>query len=70
MSTIKTRRDYHLTRFKIEKYLEKGIYNLTPAEEADLQQLSKDMSAYELVHFPMPEKKVLANVGTGYSSPH
>ncbi len=69
MSTIKTRRDYHLTRFKIEKYLEKGIHNLTPAEEEDLQQLSNDMSKYEFAQFPVPEKKAVANAGIGFSSP-
>ena len=56
MNPITTRRDYHLTRFKIEKYLEKGFDKLNNTEEQELRDLSKEMSKYEKVHFPMPGK--------------
>ncbi len=55
MSAIKTRRDYHLTRFKIDQYLEKGFDNLNEDEHAQLRQLSREMSDYEQIHFPMPK---------------
>ncbi len=57
MGTIVTRRDYHLTRFKIERFLEKGFDNLSAAEEAELHALSKEMSKYEQVHFPVRDPK-------------
>ena len=60
MDTIKTRRDYHLTRFKIDKFLEKGFGNLSESEEMELMNLSREMSKYEKVHFPMPIRKVVA----------
>ena len=57
MGTIITRRDYHLTRFKIDKFLEKGFDNLSVAEEDELRSLSKEMSKYEQVHYPVPAKE-------------
>ena len=59
MDTIKTRRDYHLTRFKIDKFMEKGFSNLSPTEELELKNLSKEMSKYERIHFPMPIRKAV-----------
>ena len=56
MAKIVTRRDYHLTRFRIDTFLQKGFDNLTPAEEQELQDLSREMSKYEQIHFPMRSK--------------
>ncbi|MBC7555177.1 MAG: hypothetical protein H7257_14505 [Taibaiella sp.] len=63
MSAIKTRRDYHLTRFKIERFLEKGFENLTLEEEEQLHNLSKEMTRYEMVHFPVQLKKPAVTSG-------
>ena len=52
MAKIVTRRDYHLTRFRIDTFLQKGFDHLTEAEEQELQELSREMSRYEQVHFP------------------
>ena len=60
MDTIRTRRDYHLTRFKIDTFLAKGFSNLSPDEIVELKNLSKEMSKYEHVHFPTPVRKVVA----------
>ena len=59
MNSIVTRRDYHLTRFRIEKYLEKGFENLSMEEMNDLKALSREMSRYEQKHFPMPTAPVV-----------
>ncbi len=64
MGAIVTRRDYHLTRFKIERFLEKGFDNLTGAEEQELRELSKEMSRYEQVHYPSPFRKQTANISS------
>jgi hypothetical protein len=56
MQSIITRRDYHLTRFRIERYLEKGFDNLSQEEMEDLRSLSRQMSIYEAKHFPAPDK--------------
>ena len=53
MGKIVTRRDYHLTRFRIDTFLQKGFEHLTSEEEAELLELSKEMIKYEQVHFPM-----------------
>ncbi len=53
MAKIITRRDYHLTRFRIDVFLQKGFDHLSPAEEEELRELSKEMSRYEQIHFPM-----------------
>jgi uncharacterized protein YccT (UPF0319 family) len=52
MGDIVTRRDYHITRFRMEQFLEKGFDRLTQAELEELRDLSRDMSRYEQVSHP------------------
>ncbi len=56
MSKIVTRRDYLLTRFRIEAFLQKGFENLSDKEETELRELSREMMAYEQAHFPVPDR--------------
>jgi len=58
MKQIETRLEYHLIMAKIETYLAKGFDNLTAEEDVKLEQLSKMVSRYENIHFPMPVKHV------------
>ena len=58
MKQIETSSDYHLAMAEIEVYLAKGFDNLTPAEDNELENLSKMVSQYEKIHFPMPVESV------------
>ena len=58
MAKIITRRDYHLTRFRIDTFLQKGFDNLSASEEQELLELSREMMQYEKVHFPMRPQTV------------
>ncbi len=66
MKPIKTRREYHLIMAEIETYLAKGFDNLTPEEDDDLEKLSKKVSEYEIIHFPMPVKHDLTTILEAY----
>ena len=54
MKQIETPEEYDLTIGEIETYLAKGFDNLTEQEDDELEKLSKKVSQYEDVHFPMP----------------
>ena len=58
MKQIETRVESHLIMAKIETYLAKGFDNLTAEEDEKLEQLSKMVSRYKNIHFPMPVKHV------------
>ena len=66
MKPIKTRRDYHLAMAEIETYLAKGFDNLTEVEDDILEKISKRVSEYEKVHFPMPVKHDLTTILEAY----
>jgi len=66
MNQIKTRRDYHLAMAEIETYLAKGFDQLTGEEDDHLEKLSKKVSAYEKIHFPMPVKHDLTTLLEAY----
>jgi HTH-type transcriptional regulator / antitoxin HigA len=66
MKQIKTRNEYHLAMAEIETYLEKGFDNLTPEEDDLLEKLSKRVSTYENIHFPMPVKHDLTTILEAY----
>lgn len=66
MKQIKTRKDYHLAMAEIETYLAKGFDNLSPKEDDELEKLSKRVSEYEKVHFPMPVKHDLKTILEAY----
>jgi len=66
MKHIKTRNEYHLAMAEIETYLAKGVDNLTQEEDDELEKLSKKVSIYESVHFPMPVKHDLATILEAY----
>jgi len=54
MKQIVTSEDYNKAMAEIEVYLVKGFDNLTPEEEDALEVISKSVSEYEQIHFPMP----------------
>jgi len=66
IAKIKSRRDYHLIMADIETYLAKGFDNLSAEEEKALDILSKKVSEYEKVHFPMPVKHDLTTILEAY----
>ncbi len=66
MKLIKTRKDYHLAMAEIEAYLAKGFDNLTVEEEDILENISKRVSEYEKIHFPMPVKHDLTTILEAY----
>ena len=66
MKAIKTRRDYHLAMAEIETYLAKGFDNLTEDEDDRLEKISKRVSEYEKIHFPMPVKHDLTTILEAY----
>ena len=66
MTRIKSRRDYHLAMAEIETYLAKGFDNLSAEEDNALGLLSKKVSEYEQIHFPMPVKHDLATILEAY----
>jgi HTH-type transcriptional regulator/antitoxin HigA len=66
MKPIKTRSEYHLAMAEIETYLAKGFDNLTPEEDDELEKLSKKVSKYEVVHFPMPVKHDITTILLAY----
>ncbi len=51
-SAITDSPDYYLAISEIEKYLQKGLSNLTPEEEDKLHLLSIDVEQYELKQYP------------------
>ena len=67
---IKTQADYYLTMAKIETYLAKGFDNLTDEEDEKLEKLSKEVSHYEKIHFPMPVKHDLTVILDAYMKEH
>lgn len=70
MKPIKTRRDYHLAMAEIETYLAKGFDHLTEEEDDHLEKISKSVSAYEKIHFPMPVKHDLTIILEAYMKEH
>src|SRR5690349_20582805 len=51
---INNKQQYYSAMAEIESFLQKGFSNLTPAEEDNLEELSKAVEAWELKEFPMP----------------
>ena len=66
IKNIKTRRDYHLAMAEIENHLSKGFDKLTPVEEEHLDKLSKMVSKYEKIYFPMPVRHDLSTIIEAY----
>jgi len=66
MKPIKTREEYYLVMAEIETYLAKGFANLTEKEDDELAELSKRVSVYEKIHFPMPVKHDLTTILEAY----
>ena len=66
MKQIKTTKDYYLAMAEIETYLTKGFDNLTPKEEDELEKISKKVSEYEKIHFPMPVQHDLKTILEAY----
>ena len=58
MSKILSNRDYHLTKFRVGKYLEKGADNLTPAEDNELVNLIAELRIYERENGLRPQKSL------------
>lgn len=57
MGEIVTRRDYLLTRFKMERFLEKGFDRLSQTELEELRELSRQMNRYEQVGHPARQQR-------------
>jgi HTH-type transcriptional regulator / antitoxin HigA len=55
---------------EIETYLTKGFDDLSEKEDAELERLSKMVSRYELIHFPMPVKHDLTVILEAYMREH
>ena len=51
---IETNSQYHKTLAEIETLIEKGFSNLTKAETALLEKLSKNVEEFESLKYPMP----------------
>ena len=66
MSTIRSNRDYHLAKFRVGKYLEKGVDMLSETEEQDLNNLITDMRAYESANVPAEERTALSSLLNEY----
>ena len=66
MDHIKTRSEYHKVMAELEIFLAKGFDNLTSEEDDILESLSKLVSEYEKIHFPMPVKHDLATILEAY----
>ena len=54
MEAIKTKKEYQMAMDEIEIYLANGFDNLTEAEDGILEIISKRVSEYEKIHYPMP----------------
>jgi HTH-type transcriptional regulator/antitoxin HigA len=63
-----SKKEYHEAMAEIEKYLEKGFSALSAPEENHLQQLSREVQAYEEIHYPMPVKYDLTTLLEAYIS--
>ncbi len=66
MDSIKNRKEYYTIMAEVEQFLEKGFDKLSAAEEERLTELSKLISAYEAIHFPMPVKHDIATLLEAY----
>lgn len=66
MSTIRSNRDYHLAKFRVGKYLEKGVDMLSETEEQDLNNLITDMREYESANVPAEGRTALNSLLNEY----
>lgn len=66
MKQIQNRREYHLAMAEIEAFLAKGFSNLNDTDESKLEKLSRMVSEYEKVHFPMPVKHDVTTILEAY----